>query len=98
MLNLGLLSFNSPWAFIGLLALPLIWWLLHLYPPAPTRIVFPPIILLRRLINRQESLSEVPLWLFVLRLLAAVAFILALAHPLINSGAPLKNLGIETVF
>tara|TARA_Y100001960_G_scaffold330751_1_gene425702 strand:+ start:107 stop:2845 length:2739 start_codon:yes stop_codon:yes gene_type:complete len=92
-LSLGFLSFNSPWVLIGFLALPLIWWLLQLYPPAPTRIVFPPIILLRRLISRQESPSEVPLWLFVLRLLAAVAFIFALAHPLINSGAPLKNLG-----
>ena len=85
MLSLGFLSFTAPWVLIGFVALPLIWWILRLRPPAPARVVFPPMVLLRRLMRRQESPGRVPPWLLVLRFLVAAMIISALAHPLINA-------------
>ena len=93
MLSLGSLSFTAPWALIGFVALPLIWWLLRLRPPAPVRVVFPPIVLLRRLIRRQESSARAPPWLLVLRFFVAAMFISALAHPLINAETQLVGPG-----
>ncbi len=93
MLSLGFLSFTAPWALIGLAAFPLIWWLLRLRPPAPTRVVFPPIVLLRRLMGRQESPVRISPWLLVLRFLVAAMFISALAHPLVNAETQLTGPG-----
>ena len=85
MLSFGIFSIDAPWALVGLVSLPLIWWLLRLRPPVPTRIVFPPLELLRRLIDRKESPARIPLWLLALRLLMGMAFVAAVAHPLINA-------------
>jgi len=46
MLALGSLAFASPWLLAALAALPVIWWLLRVTPPAPRRIAFPAIRLL----------------------------------------------------
>ena len=43
MLALGSLAFASPWLLAALAALPVIWWLLRVTPPAPRRIAFPAI-------------------------------------------------------
>src|SRR5437764_480324 len=40
MLAIGSLAFASPWLLAALAALPVIWWLLRVTPPAPRRIAF----------------------------------------------------------
>ena len=40
------LGFAQPLVLLGLLSLPLLWWLLRLVPPRPRRINFPPTRLL----------------------------------------------------
>ena len=40
------LGFAQPLVLLGLLALPVLWWLLRLIPPQPRRINFPPTRLL----------------------------------------------------
>src|SRR3982074_352884 len=40
------LSFAEPLLLLGLLSLPLLWWLLRVMPPRPRRIDFPPTRLL----------------------------------------------------
>ena len=52
MLALGSLAFVSPWLLVALAALPIIWWLLRVTPPAPRRIAFPAIRLLLGLVPR----------------------------------------------
>ena len=84
MLTLGSLAFLSPWMLLALLLLPVIWWLLRITPPAPNRIVFPPIRLLFDLRPKEETPAHTPLWLLLLRLLIAALVILALAEPLLN--------------
>src|SRR2546430_13140903 len=93
MLALGSLAFVSPWLLVALTALPIIWWLLRVTPPAPRRIVFPAIRLLLGLAPREETPARTPLWLILLRMALTALIILALAHPLLNPSARLAASG-----
>src|SRR4051794_29633989 len=93
MLSLGSLAFASPWLLLGLGALPILWWLLRVTPPAPRRLPFPAIRLLLGLQPREETAAHTPLWLILLRMALAAAIILALAHPLLNPSRQLAASG-----
>lgn len=82
MIELGALAFATPWALLGLLSLPIIWWLLRVTPPAPKRIRFPAIRLLLGLAPETETPAHTPWWLLLLRLLIAALLIIAFANPL----------------
>jgi uncharacterized protein DUF4159/aerotolerance regulator-like protein len=84
MFALGSLAFASPWVLVALAALPIIWWLLRVTPPAPRRIPFPAIRLLLGLVPREETPARTPWWLILLRTVLAALVILALAHPVLN--------------
>ena len=91
MLALGSLAFASPWLLAPLVALPIIWWLLRVTPPAPRRVVFPAIRLLFGLTPREETPARTPLWLILLRMALAALVIVAAAHPLLNPQARLAG-------
>src|SRR5580692_9749955 len=93
MLSLGSLAFASPWLLAALVALPVIWWLLRVTPPAPRRIAFPALRLLLGLTPREETPARTPPWLIVLRTILAALVIVGLAHPLLNPQAPLAGSG-----
>src|SRR6267142_4565216 len=76
------LTFGAPYVLWALAALPVIYWLLRVTPPAPKRIVFPPLRLLFGLKSSEETPARTPWWLLLLRLIAAALAILALAEPL----------------
>ncbi len=78
------LSFGAPFVLLGLLTLPLIWWLLRLTPPRPQTETFPPLRILARVLKREETPQQSPWWLTLLRLLLAAFVILALANPVLN--------------
>lgn len=75
------LSFAQPLLLTGLLALPVLWWLLRVMPPRPRRIDFPPTRLLFDIAPKEETPSRTPWWLTAIRLLAAALVILAAAGP-----------------
>ncbi len=93
MLELGPLAFAQPWLLMALGALPLLWWLLRLTPPAPRRIDFPALRLLTGLRPPEETPARTPPWLVALRLLIAALIILGLAQPLLNPSRPLAGSG-----
>ncbi len=93
MLSLGSLAFAAPWLLSAAVALPIIWWLLRVTPPAPRRVRFPAIRLLLGLTPREETPARTPLWLIVLRTILAALVILGLAHPVLNPRAPLAGSG-----
>src|SRR5437868_9014357 len=93
MLALGSLAFVSPWLLVALAALPIIWWLLRVTPPAPRRLRFPAIRLLLGLVPREETPARTPLWIIVLRMALAALVILGLAQPLLNPSAQLTGSG-----
>ena len=71
------LSFGFPAVLAGLLALPVIWWLLRLTPPKPRSEVFPPLRILARVLKKEETPHQSPWWLTLLRLVMAALVILA---------------------
>ncbi len=75
------LTFGASAVLYALLGLPIIYWLLRVTPPAPKRIVFPPLRLLFGLKSAEETPSRTPWWLLLLRLTAAAIAIIALAQP-----------------
>ncbi|MBI3516184.1 MAG: BatA domain-containing protein, partial [Proteobacteria bacterium] len=93
MLTLGSLAFSAPWMLVGLAALPLIWLLLRVTPPAPRLQRFPAIQLLFGLHQREETPARTPWWLILLRMVLAALVILGLAHPLLNPGGRLPGGG-----
>ena len=78
------LSFAEPMLLLGLLSLPVLWWLLRVMPPRPRRIEFPPTRLLFDIAPKQETPARTPWWLTALRLMAAALVILAAAGPIWN--------------
>jgi len=78
------LSFAEPFLLLGLLSLPVLWWLLRVMPPRPRRIEFPPTRLLFDIAPKEETPSRTPWWLTALRLAAAALVIFAAAGPIWN--------------
>ena len=78
------LAFLNPALLFGLLALPVIWWLLRTVPPAPKRIEFPATRILVGLEDKEKQPERTPWWLMLIRMLAAALLILALAEPVLN--------------
>ena len=64
---------------LGLLSLPVLWWLLRLIPPRPRRIEFPPTRLLFDIKPKEDTPARTPWWLTLLRLTLATLVILAAA-------------------
>jgi hypothetical protein len=84
MLSLGGIGFTAPWVLAGLLALPALWLLLRVVPPAPVRRRFPGVVLLLGLRDDETQSDKTPLWLLLLRMAAVAALILAFAGPVLN--------------
>ncbi len=87
------MTFAAPWILLGLLALPVLWWLLRVTPPAPKREAFPAIRLLAGLDRTEETSARTPWWLLALRMLAAALIVIGLARPVIDHGRLLPGTG-----
>ena len=87
------LDLRRPLGAAGLPALPLLWWLLRVTPPAPRSENFPAIRLLMGLHAREETPARTPWWLLALRMIAATLVILALARPVLDAGSTLAGSG-----
>ena len=98
MTTIGPLAFGVPWVLFGLIALPVIWWLLRVTPPAAKRVRFPAVRLLLGIPQSEETPAHTPLWLLILRLAIAGLIILALADPYLNpQSAGLKKSAVVIV-
>jgi hypothetical protein len=78
------LAFAQPLVLLGLLSLPVLWWLLRMIPPRPRRVEFPPARLLFDIAPKEETPSRTPWWLTLLRLTLAALLIIAAAGPMWN--------------
>ncbi len=85
--------FLAPVVLIGLAALPVLYFLLRLTPPAPRRVNFPPLDLLRELPSEARTPQHMPLWLLLLRMCAAGLAITGLAGPSLHPPASLPGAG-----
>ncbi len=92
MLDLGLLGFTSPWLLLALTALPVLWLLLRVTPPAPRRMRITNLFL-KDLVGAERTPARTPWWLLLLRMSLAALLILALAGPLLNPAPRLGGSG-----
>ncbi len=83
-MTLGPLTFLAPLSLLGLLALPLIYLILRVTPPAPKKQIFPPLRILQDIVSDEETPNSTPLWLWLFRLLLFALIAFALAKPVIN--------------
>ncbi len=81
MWQVGPLAFAAPWLSLALPALPVLWWLLRVSPPAPKTQSFPALRLLQDLPPTEETPHRTPWWLLLLRLAAAALLVIGLARP-----------------
>lgn len=87
------LVFAAPWLLLALPALPLLWWLLRVTPPAPRVQRFPAIRLLDGLHAPERTAARTPPWLLALRMFAAGLIIVGLAGPVLDAAARLPGDG-----
>jgi len=85
--------FAAPYVLVALAALPILYWLLRVTPPAPRTQLFPAIRLLAGLRGREETAARTPPWLLALRVLAAALLIAGLAGPVRDFGTGLPGAG-----
>ena len=88
--------FGAPWVLLALVALPVLWWLLRVTPPAPRTQDFPAIRLLLGLRAREETAARTPWWLLLLRTVAAGLLIVGLAGPVLDAAGLPVRLHAET--
>lgn len=74
----------NPLILSALAALPILWFLLRVTPPAPKTVDFPATRFLDGLVPDDVTPSKTPWWLLLLRLLIAALVIFALAQPIYN--------------
>ena len=91
MFSVGSISFLSPWILAGLIALPVLWWLLRAIPPSPKVQLFAGVRLLLGLEDREKQTDKTPWWLLLLRCLAIAAALLGFAQPVSNPSERLDN-------
>ncbi|MCV6823395.1 MULTISPECIES: DUF4159 domain-containing protein [Halocynthiibacter] len=82
------ISFAYPWLLLGLLALPLLIWLLRAVPPAPVLQRFPAVGLLLGLKDDEAQSDRTPWWLLALRIFALAAVIVGFAGPVLDPKTP----------
>ena len=90
-MSFGGLTFLAPLTLLGLLLLPLIWWILRVTPPAPKKEIFPPLRILKDVVTDEQTPDSTPLWLLLFRILLGAIIAVALARPILQ-----QNEGINT--
>lgn len=87
------MTFAAPWLLLALVALPLLWWLLRVVPPAPRLLTFPAVRLLLGLEATEQTTQRTPPWVLALRIAAAALVIAGLAGPLVGGARALPGRG-----
>lgn len=85
------MSFAYPLILLGLLVLPVLWFLLRAMPPSPKKVIFGGIGLLLGLQDDTQVAAHTPWWLVVLRLATIAALLIGLAGPHIAPSVSSEN-------
>ncbi|MEM9059389.1 MAG: DUF4159 domain-containing protein [Pseudomonadota bacterium] len=93
MISIGSLAFLSPWILAGLIALPVIWFLLRAIPPSPRTQIFAGVRLLLGLEDEDRQSDKTPWWLLLLRCAAIAAALIGFAQPVLNLEQRLSGTG-----
>ncbi len=84
-MSFGSLTLLAPLTLLGLIALPIIWWIMRISPPQPRRQAFPPLRILQDIEADEQTPDKTPLWLLLFRLLLGALIVFALAKPVFQA-------------
>ena len=90
-MSFGGLTFLAPLTLLGLLLLPIIWWILRVTPPSPKKEIFPPLRILQDVVTEEETPDSTPLWLLLFRILMGAIIAIALARPILQQSEGIKT-------
>ncbi len=90
---LSQIVFMQPIILSALIALPVIWYILRITPPAPKTIFFPATRFLKGLVSEEQTPSKSPWWILLLRLIIAALIIFGLANPVVNPANSISGYG-----
>ena len=79
-----MINFANIPALIGLISLPIIFYIIRFYPPIPKQKNFSSLFLLKDIISKNTSKSRFPIWLLIFRLLICMLIILFFSDPFIS--------------
>ena len=80
-----MINFANIPALIGLISLPIIFYIIRFYPPTPKQKDFSSLFLLKDIISKSSSKSKFPIWLLIFRLLICMLIILFFSDPFISN-------------
>jgi hypothetical protein len=92
-LDVGGVTFVSPWLLLGLGSLPVLWFLLRAMPHKPKVETLPTINFLSDLFSEEQKPDGMPWWQKTLRLSVLGAAITGLAYPILNDNEALDGEG-----
>jgi len=93
MLSLGPIGLFAPWALLGLVSLPVVWWLVRFLPPSPKHVMFPAARFLMNAERDQQQHRSSMWWVLAMRILAFTLLILAAADPVVRPQGALDSSG-----
>ncbi|MEL6727448.1 MAG: DUF4159 domain-containing protein [Pseudomonadota bacterium] len=96
-MTLGPFLFMAPLTLLGLIALPVIWFILRATPPSPKQAQLPSLRLLDEVEPQEETPARTPWWILLLRLGAAALAILGLAQPIYAPNANRTTVEADSV-
>jgi len=94
---MGSLSLLAPLTLVGIITLPLVWWILKISPPSPKRRMFPPLAILQGVETDEETPNATPIWVLLYRLLMVAVAVFALSMPLLQSEDPSGDLPLTLI-
>ncbi len=80
----NIINFTNYYAFIGLLAIPVIILVIKLFPPTPNKVYFSSLFLIQGIDHSSTKKFKTPLWLLLFRILFIFIIILFFSKPYLN--------------
>jgi len=78
------LSLTNYYALLGLLALPLVFFIVKLFPPTPKKFFFSSFFLINKIEKVSVTKKKFPLWLIIFRIILITLIILFFCKPYLN--------------
>ena len=85
------MNFGNIFPLLGLIILPIIFFIIRFYPPVPKEKEYSSFFLLKDIVRQNSSKTKFPLWLLIFRLLLCLLVILFFSDPYLTIGKQTGN-------
>ncbi len=89
--TLNIINFGNIFPLLGLITLPIIFFIIRFYPPVPKEKEYSSFFLLKDIVRKNSSKAKFPLWLLIFRLLLCLLVILFFSDPYLTTAKQTGN-------